>query len=176
MEYQTQIPSPLGVLTLTCTEDALTGLWMENEKTRPVLPNQVLAPGDSPVFSAAADWLHRYFSGEKTEIGPLPLAPRGTHFQQTVWKILCEIPYGEVTTYGAVAKEAAARLGKKAMSAQAVGQAVGRNPISIIIPCHRVIGSNGSLTGYASGLEKKRFLLELEKADLSPRSLHAAQN
>ena len=103
----------------------------------------------------------------KTEISELPLAPKGGEFRQMVWKILCEIPSGQVWTYGGIAAIIVARTGKKTMSAQAVGGAVGHNPISIIIPCHRVVGSNGSLTGYAGGLETKIKLLELEGVDMS---------
>ena len=108
-------------------------------------------------------WLDRYFAGEKPDMDELSLAPQGSEFCKMVWGILCEIPYGEVTTYGEIAKKVAERTGKKSMSAQAVGGAVGHNPISIIIPCHRVIGADGSLTGYAGGIEKKVKLLELEK-------------
>ena len=113
-------------------------------------------------------WLDRYFAGGRPSLCELPLAPAGSEFRQGVWSILCEIPYGEVTTYGDIAKKVAARMGNKSMSAQAVGGAVGHNPISIIIPCHRVVGSNGSLTGYAGGIKTKIKLLELEGADMTP--------
>lgn len=108
------------------------------------------------------EWLERYFNGEQPEIAELVLAPQGSEFRQIVWKNLCEIPYGKVVTYGELAKKVAVQMGRERMSAQAVGGAVGHNPISVIIPCHRVIGADGSLTGYAGGIEKKRMLLELE--------------
>ena len=104
-------------------------------------------------------------NGEKPDISELKLAPKGSEFRQTVWRILCEIPYGKTTTYGEIAKEIAHLNGLERMSAQAVGNAVGHNPISIIIPCHRVIGTNGSLTGYAGGIDKKIFLLNHEGVD-----------
>ena len=108
-----------------------------------------------------------YFAGNKPQLSKLPIAPIGGEFRQQVWKILTEIPYGELTTYGSIAKEVAKRMGKEKMSAQAVGGAVGHNPISIIIPCHRVVGSNGSLTGYAGGIEKKIKLLKHEGIDMT---------
>ena len=119
-----------------------------------------------PVFGLAKKWLDAYFAGEKPAISELPLAPNGGEFRQAVWDILCEIPYGQCTTYGAIAQKMAARMGKKTMSSQAVGGAVGHNPISIIIPCHRVVGANGSLTGYAGGIDKKIKLLQHEGADM----------
>ena len=118
------------------------------------------------MLQAAKRWLDRYFAGKKPEISELPLAPMGSAFQQGVWELLCEIPYGQVTTYGEIAKKMAARMGKSSMSGQAVGGAVGHNPISIIIPCPRVVGANGSLTGYAGGIKKKVKLLEHEGVDL----------
>ena len=120
-----------------------------------------------PLFDIAKKWLDRYFSGQKPDAAELPLAPQGNAFRQGVWEILCTIPYGEVTTYGSIAKKMAVKLQKERMSSQAVGGAVGHNPISIIIPCHRVIGVNGSLTGYAGGIETKIKLLELEGVDMS---------
>ena len=128
-----------------------------------MLPNDNL-----PVLQKAKAWLDRYFRGEKPKISELPLAPIGNDFRQAVWKILCEIPYGEVITYGGIAKKIAAQRGLSRMSAQAVGGAVGHNPISIIIPCHRVVGTNGSLTGYSGGLDLKIKLLDFEGVDLAP--------
>ena len=122
---------------------------------------------DCPVFHAAKKWLDRYFAGEKPAIDELPLAPIGGEFRQGVWKILREIPYGVVITYGDIAKKMAAKMGISTMSAQAVGGAVWHNPISIIIPCHRVVGTNGSLTGFAGGISMKTKLLELEGVDMS---------
>lgn len=114
-------------------------------------------------------WLDRYFRGERPQAGELTLGPVGSGFQKAVWRFLCQIPYGQVTTYGEIGKKIAASQGLSSMSAQAVGGAVGHNPISIIIPCHRVIGANGSLTGYAGGVEKKRWLLEWEGVKINKK-------
>ena len=149
MDY-CQYPSPVRTLYLTADEDGLTGVWMHPEKTE-----------DFPVLSQAKNWLDSYFSGNPAEIS-FPLNPQGTAFQKQVWDLLLTIPYGETTTYGALAREMARRTGRERMSAQAVGQAVGKNPISILIPCHRVVGANGKLTGYAGGLAKKEWLLRHE--------------
>ena len=121
--------------------------------------------GASYIFDRAQEWLERYFAGEKPSPEELPLRPEGTVFRQMVWRELLHIPYGQVTTYGSLAKAVARKMGRETMSAQAVGQAVGHNPISIIIPCHRVVGANGSLTGYAGGLDRKIRLLKLEKPE-----------
>lgn len=155
--------SPVGLLTVACDNEALTGLWIEGQKYFAAgLPVQAVEAPDMPVLLQAGKWLDVYFRGN-APLPPLPpLAPRGTDFQKAVWHLLLQIPYGETTTYGALAAAMAERMGKPSMSAQAVGQAVGRNPISILIPCHRVLGMNGSLTGYAGGIEKKRYLLALE--------------
>ena len=169
MYQTTTYASPVGELTLASDGTALTGLWLEGQKYFGGTSGEELAPGqpDLPVFQAARAWLDRYFSGKEPLPSELPLAPSGGEFRKLVWELLCEIPYGEVTTYGALAKKAAAKLGRSSMSSQAIGGAVGHNPISIIIPCHRVVGSNGSLTGYAGGLDVKRALLKLEGLDLS---------
>lgn len=119
-----------------------------------------------PPLIKAKEWLDRYFNKEKMTIQDMPLAPIGGEFRQMVWKKLCEIPYGKTTTYGEIAKQIAKEMGKKTMSAQAIGNAVGHNPISIIIPCHRVIGKNGDLTGYAGGIDKKIKLLQIENASI----------
>lgn len=155
----TIVDSPLGALTLTSEDRYLTGLWMEGQAY--TLEGQ--KPGNSPVLEAARAWLGDYFAGERPEPAWLSLSPKGTAFQKRVWQLLLEIPYGQVTTYGALAAKLAQERGGK-MSAQAIGGAVGRNPISIIIPCHRVIGANGGLTGYAGGLWRKEALLRLEGA------------
>ena len=154
--------SPLGKMLLAADDDGLTGAWFygqryfarglegaEKNERRGV-------PFDSPVLLAARRWLDAYFAGERPDAADVPLAPRGTAFQLRVWDALLSIPYGETRTYG----ELAAELGS---SSRAVGSAVGRNPISVIIPCHRVLGADGSLTGYAGGLDRKRALLELEQ-------------
>lgn len=167
MTYLTYYTSPLGKITLASDGNNLTGLWLEGQKYfASTLSGDTEEKENLPVFEAVINWLNRYFDGKKPEISELPLAPSGSPFRQEVWKILTEIPYGTVTTYGKIAKEVAARLGKPSMSGQAVGGAVGHNPISIIIPCHRVVGSNGSLTGYAGGIDKKIQLLKLEHAQI----------
>lgn len=156
MHQQLQLPSPLGPLTL-CSEDGihLTALLFHQHNTTPA-PQYL-----PPVFQETVRWLETYFSGQRP--GPLPpLSPVGTPFQQLVWRFLLEIPYGQVVSYGAIAQKAAAALGKPRMSAQAVGGAVGHNHIPILIPCHRVVGTNGSLTGYSGGLSIKKALLALE--------------
>ena len=169
MYYSTTYPSPVGIITLACDDGKnLVGLWLDEQKYHgDTIPEAMVERGDMPIFNAAKKWLDRYFAGEKPDIFELPLAPIGGEFRQGVWNILCEISYGEVITYGDIAKKMATRMGKKSMSSQAVGGAVGHNPISIIIPCHRVVGSNGSLTGYAGGLKTKIKLLELEGVNMS---------
>lgn len=166
--------SPLGPLTLTSDGHALTGLWLPHDRLLPTrratLPHT--APATSvdalPVFAAARAWLDAYFGGQKPAFPPataLPLKPGGTPFQQAVYALLCAIPYGTCVTYGALARELARQRGVPRMSAQAVGGAVGRNPIAIIIPCHRVMGAGGQLTGYGGGIDAKIALLALEGVD-----------
>lgn len=163
MLYETKYDSPLGQLSLVSDGASICGLWFGQQKYDQHSDTEKPVPRDDlPVFTSAKNWLDRYFAGEKPTPGELPLAPSGTPFRLAVWKYLCEIPYGKTTTYGAIAKKIAADLGKPVMSAQAVGGAVSHNPISIIIPCHRVIGTDGSLTGYTGGLDKKIRLLKLE--------------
>lgn len=163
MYYMTEYPSPIGKLTLASDGTHIVGLWLEGQKFfMDTLPQLPVRRDELEVFGSTRTWLDRYFTGDKPRCGELPLKPIGGEFRQAVWNCLCRIPYGELTTYGAIAKSVAAELGRRTMSAQAVGGAVGRNPISIIIPCHRVVGSKGDLTGYAGGLEKKHWLLRLE--------------
>ncbi|MDD2956260.1 MAG: methylated-DNA--[protein]-cysteine S-methyltransferase [Oscillospiraceae bacterium] len=157
--------SPVGELLLASDGDSLTGLWMKDAKYYGEGLSPGAVQGDLPVFCQAARWLDRYFSGEEPGALP-PLAPRGSEFRQKIWQLLLDIPYGCTVTYGELASRLTARWGVPGMSAQAVGGAVGHNPISILIPCHRVVGANGSLTGYAGGIEKKLALLQLEKAEL----------
>lgn len=159
MIHSKTIPSPIGQLTLASGGGAIVGLWLEGQQYfgGPVGP--MGERNDLPIFTQAEDWLHRYFAGAAPDPGELLLAPMGSSFRQAVWNCLLQIPYGRVTTYGQIAKAVGCK------SAQAVGGAVGHNPISILIPCHRVIGTDGQLTGYAGGLDKKAFLLELEQAD-----------
>ena len=157
--YISEYPSPLGLISLIQSGDALTGLFQPGQKAG--LPEDAIRM-DTPLLRQVGLWLDRYFAGEIPGPLPVPLRPEGTPFARRVWEILLTIPYGESRTYGAIAAEIGAELGKPRMSAQAVGNAVGRNPIGILIPCHRVLGHDGRLTGYAGGLEKKRFLLDLE--------------
>ena len=166
--YQSFYSSPLGEITLVAHDSALVGLWIDNQKH--CVQNLQLGRVDTqetPILVQAKSWLDAYFRGENPDPHRLPLDPSGSEFQLAVWRILATIPYGTLTTYGAIAKRIARELHKPKMSAQAVGGAVGRNPISIIVPCHRVVGATGDLTGYAGGLDKKRFLLQLEGVDLT---------
>ena len=163
MYFKTTYAAPIGRITLASDGESLVGLWLEGQKYYGGTIADAMTEGAGlPVFAQTKAWLERYFSGEQPAIGALPLAPIGGEFRQAVWQILCEIPYGEVTTYGAIGKQLAARMGRATMSAQAVGGAVGHNPISVIIPCHRVVGADGSLTGYAGGVDVKERLLRLE--------------
>ena len=160
MEAFSFFPSPLGELILASDGESLTGLWFSGQKHAPVPPAGP-ARDDLPVFAQARAWLTAYFQGK--DPGPAPLLrPAGTPSQQVVGRLLLSSPKGRTTTSTALAGQLAGQRGLESMSAQAVGGAVGRNPISILIPCHRVMGSDGSLTGYAGGLDRKRALLELE--------------
>ncbi|MDR2257697.1 MAG: methylated-DNA--[protein]-cysteine S-methyltransferase [Treponema sp.] len=176
MIYTCTVDTPLGAMTAAAEDGALTGLWFTGQKYYPPAGGWTPKP-DYPAFEALRKWLEVYFSGRAPPpwknrrlpasgpdagAGKLRLNPRGTDFQKAVWEILLAIPYGELSTYGAIAKELAAARGVDSMSARAAGGAAGRNPISILIPCHRVVGSTGGLTGYAGGLDKKRALLRLE--------------
>ena len=156
--------SPLGRILLAADERGLTGLWFEGQKYFARTLSTECEERETPALADAAHWLDVYFSGHEPDFTP-PLHPAGTPFQRTVWALLGQIPYGETTTYGALAQTLAARVGLASMSAQAVGGAVGHNPVSIIVPCHRVVGADGSLTGYAGGIERKIVLLCLEGAD-----------
>ena len=161
--------SPLGKLHLAATENGLCGLWLEGQKYFAAgLTGKETVDPLNPALRLTCDWLDAYFSGRRPEISKLPLTPRGSEFRQQVWRLLCDIPYGEITTYGELAKRLAKKLGRETMSAQAVGGAVGHNPISIIIPCHRVVGAGGSLTGYAGGVSKKLWLLRHEGVNTGP--------
>lgn len=161
MTYTTTWPSPLGPIVLCSDGEALTGLWFADQARHPLLPDAAAA--DCPAFGPARQWLERYFSGHDPG-SPPPARPAGTEFQRAVWAILADIPYGTVRTYGGIAAQLARDRGIPRMSAQAVGGAVGRNPIAILLPCHRVVGSSGALVGYAGGLARKRALLALENA------------
>ena len=159
-----QYQSPLGGILLAADEVGLVGLWFEGQKYfANTLPVGHCAQ-TTPILAEAKRWLDIYFAGKEPDFTP-PLHLIGSDFRQAVWNILLSIPYGRTMTYGQIAKQLAKNTGIDKMSAQAVGGAVGHNPISIIVPCHRVVGTNGSLTGYAGGLDKKIALLKLEKAD-----------
>lgn len=168
MYYSTTYPSPVGRLTLGSDGENLVGLWIEGQKYfKATVQGEGTEEESLPVFRAVRSWLDQYFAGEKPEASSLPLCPAGSGFRLAVWRILRQIPNGEVTTYGKIATQIAAQMGRETMSSQAVGGAVGHNPISIIVPCHRVVGASGSLTGYAGGISKKIQLLKLEGVDLS---------
>ena len=163
MQYISHYSSPLGTILLAADEIGLTGLWFEGQKYFALYLDKEHEERELPVLKQAKTWLDIYFSGREPDF-KVPLHFTGTDFQNEVWEILYSIPYGQTTTYGEIAKRLAASRGLKRMSAQAVGGAVGRNEISIIVPCHRVVGSSGSLTGYAGGIDKKIELLKLEGA------------
>lgn len=168
MYYSTTCDSPLGCITLASDGDSLIGLWIEGQKYfAGSIKDKLIEQPALPVFALTKDWLNSYFSGKKPSLSELPLHPIGSAFQQAVWQILCDIPYDSLTTYGEIAKRIAISYGKEHMSAQAVGGAVGHNPISIIIPCHRVVGATGSLTGYAGGIDTKIKLLKHEGVDMT---------
>ena len=166
MTFIQHYDSPLGGILLAADETGLTGLWFDGQKyfARDLPAERV--EQNTPVLSEAKRWLDIYFAGQEPDFTP-PLHPVGTAFRQSVWEILLQIPYGRTTTYGEIARQLAAKLGLPRMSAQAVGGAVGHNEVSIIIPCHRVVGTSGSLTGYAGGIDKKVKLLELEHTDMT---------
>ena len=164
MDYIQHFVSPIGRLTMASDGEHLTGLWFDGQKYFGSTLEAVFEEKDLPVFQQTKDWLKSYFAGRKpTE--QVPLLLKGSPFQQEVWNLLSSIPYGETTTYGRIARLLEVKNPGRKVSAQAVGGAVGRNPISLIIPCHRVVGVKGQLTGYAGGIEKKKWLLALEQAN-----------
>ncbi len=156
MKYYNFYESPVGRLTMASDGDKITGLWIANQKYygRNLNPDAKPAP-DLEIFQITTKWLNEYFDKKIPECAPPPLVPYGTDFQKAVWRALQTIPYGHTVTYGDIAKH-------MGTSARAVGAAVGHNPISIIIPCHRVLGADGALTGYAGGVKAKQILLALE--------------
>lgn len=166
MQYISHYQSPLGNILLAADGVGLTGLWFEGQKYFALHLEQEHEERSLPVFDDAKRWLDIYFSGREPDFTP-PLHFTGSSFQNEVWGILCSIPYGSTVTYGEIAQRLADARGLEHMSAQAVGGAVGHNEISIIVPCHRVVGSNGSLTGYAGGVDRKAALLKLEGTDIS---------
>ena len=165
MTYIQHYDSPLGGILLAADEIGLTGLWFEGQKYFARDLSDVRIEQETPVLAEAKRWLDIYFTGKEPDFLP-PLHPTGSEFRKAVWEILLQIPYGQTTTYGEIARQLAKKQGLARMSAQAVGGAVGHNDISLIIPCHRVVGASGSLTGYADGVDKKIKLLELERADM----------
>ncbi len=168
MQYIDHYTSPLGEMLLAADDTGLTGLWFQGQKyfARSLEPEH--REVELPVFETAKRWLELYFSGREPDFS-VPLHLVGTPFQRDVWEILRTIPYGKTVTYGEIAKRLAGKRGLARMSAQAVGGAVGHNPVSIIVPCHRVLGADGSLTGYAGGIGKKTALLRLEQMESVPQ-------
>lgn len=162
MQYINYFESPLGTLTMASDGEALTGLWFVGQKYYGATLGTEYMEANLPIFIETKRWLDCYFAGQKPNFTP-KLAPMGSEFRQQVWAILQTIPYGSTLTYSEIAAQIVKARGVAKMSAQAVGGAVGHNPISIIIPCHRVVGANGSLTGYAGGIDRKIALLEIEK-------------
>ena len=165
MVYTWHYDSPLGGITLASDGDALAGLWLDGQHIFADSLEKEREEKLLPVFEDTCRWLDIYFSGKDPGFTP-KLNVRTTEFRKRVWEILLTIPYGKTMTYGEIAAQIAREKGLKQMSAQAVGGAVGHNPISLIIPCHRVVGAGGSLTGYAGGIDKKARLLQMEKAKL----------
>lgn len=167
MTHYAAIPSPLGEIVLRVEDDALSGVFFSGQRYFPALPEAWrTARSRHRLLAQAEEELSAFFAGERPAF-TLPLAPRGTPFQQRVWQALREIPYGEQVSYGAITR----RLELAAGAARAVGGAIGRNPLSIVVPCHRVVGSQGKLTGYAGGLARKRALLALERGETLPQEL-----
>lgn len=166
MTYIYYYDSPLGGITVSSNGSQITGLWFDGQKYfGDTLPKDY-EEKDLPIFEEAKRWLDIYFSGEAPDFTP-PLKMDTTPFRKAIWEIMLTIPFGQTMTYGGIADRIAKQKGIAKVSAQAVGGAVGHNAISLIIPCHRVVGSNGSLTGYAGGIEKKVQLLTMEKIDMS---------
>ena len=167
MDFTHRFNSPLGGITMASDGEALTGLWFDGQKYFAASLEKEHEERMLPVFDLADKWLNLYFSGSEPGFLP-PLLMRTTEFRKTVWEILLTIPYGKTMTYGEIADRITAERGLSRMSAQAVGGAVAHNAISLMIPCHRVVGMDGSLTGYAGGLEKKIWLLEMENTSKKP--------
>ena len=163
MKYVYNYNSPLGSILIASNGEALTGLWFDEQKHFPHNLISESTEEELPIFTQAIKWLNTYFGGKAPDFTP-QISLQTTPFRKAVYEILLSIPYGQTMTYGEIANIIAEQKGIERMSAQAVGGAVGHNPISIIIPCHRVVGANGSLTGYAGGLHRKIKLLKLEKA------------
>lgn len=165
MQYTAKYQSPVGEILLAADEIGLTGLWFDGEKFYADSLDPEHEERELPVFETVRKWLDIYFSGKEPDFMP-SVHMIGSPFRLSVWELLRQIPYGKTVTYGELAKMVAEKRGLSRMSAQAVGGAVGHNEISIIVPCHRVVGSDGSLTGYAGGVDKKERLLTLEGVDM----------
>ena len=165
MQYTSKYQSPLGPILLAGDDEGLTGLWFEGQKYYALYLDKENEEKETEILKDAKRWLDIYFSGKEPDF-KIPLHFTGTDFLNEVWEILYQIPYGKTMTYGEIANILAKRKGLSRMSAQAVGGAVGHNEISIIVPCHRVVGSQGSLTGYAGGIDKKVALLKLENVNM----------
>jgi methylated-DNA-[protein]-cysteine S-methyltransferase len=165
MEYIQKIKSPVGILTVSSDGRSISGLWIEGQKYFAKTLGKDVSEQNLPVFENVRLWLDAYFSGKEPDFNP-PLMPKGSPFQESVWADLCKIPYGQTTTYGELAKQFELDNKGRHTSARAIGSAVGHNPISILIPCHRVIGKNGNPTGYAGGIAAKIKLLQLEGIDI----------
>ncbi len=163
MEYIHHYASPLGGITQASDGESLTGLWFDGQKHAPVFPDEAREEKPLPIFSLTDRWLDLYFEGKEPAFMP-QIRLQGTPFQKAVWKLLLTIPYGQTQTYQEAAARLAKEMGRTNMSARAVGAAAGRNPISIIVPCHRLVGKGGKLTGYAGGIERKKNLLEGESS------------
>ncbi|MEE1411870.1 MAG: methylated-DNA--[protein]-cysteine S-methyltransferase [Bulleidia sp.] len=162
MRYIRYYDSPIGKIVMIANENAITGIYFENQRYFPENIQDSCIEQETVILHNCAQWLNDYFQGN-TSVFPYPLDPKGTPFQKRIWNILMEIPYGTTWSYAKVCERYCTVYNVKTMSIQAVGSAIGHNPVSILIPCHRVIGSNGKLTGYAGGLDRKKYLLELEK-------------
>ena len=163
MIYTSNYESPIGKILLASKENKLIGAWIKGQKYYlDRIKEEIQQKDDEEILIKTKKWFNKYFNLEKPQISELELEPLGGEFRKKVWKKLCKIPYGKTITYGEIAKQ----IAKENMSAQAVGGAVGHNPISIIIPCHRVVGINGNLTGYAGGIDIKVKLLEIENVDM----------
>lgn len=161
MDYIQEYNSPLGSITIASDEASVTGIWFDNSRFFSETLSKKYLNQATAAAEQAVHWLDIYFNNKIPDFTP-PLLLKGTDFRMTVWKMLLDIPYGETVSYGDIAKAIAKRRGIEKMSAQAVGNAVGHNPISIIVPCHRVVGSKGSLTGYGGGIKRKKALLDIE--------------
>ncbi|MCR4663093.1 MAG: methylated-DNA--[protein]-cysteine S-methyltransferase [Endomicrobiaceae bacterium] len=167
--YKAQYKSPVGTIIICCDEqEKIVGLWFKGQKhfADNIYYSKMTENNNIKILQKTKKWLDKYFSGKKPTTNDIPIKFIGSSFRQQVWTLLCKIPYGKTVTYSDIAEQIARQKGIKKMSAQAVGGAVGHNPIAIIVPCHRVIGKNGNLTGYAAGIDKKKKLLELEQVNM----------